>query len=223
MPLLISDRVVVSGASGYSGVAQQPVIIYPLSVPLFVKNGTVWNLLNPANTTVVTASDGSWSTQLPWPSEQDPSTIHWVIQLPDGSQWSGAVPNLVTGPVTVNDLKNLYGWGLVNPSPAQQVITIQGPAGGSLSATPVKTSNYTAAPSDLVLCNPIGGAFTVTLPTSPPVNTVIAVKNKSASNNTITVAAGGANTIDGASTAVITAARECLEFIYDGVSDWQVV
>lgn len=39
--------------------------------------------------------------------------------------------------------------------------------GGALTATAVKTGNYTAVASDKVLCNASGGSFTVTLPGSP--------------------------------------------------------
>lgn len=46
---------------------------------------------------------------------------------------------------------------------------------GGISYTAVKTSNYTAANNEGVLTNTTGGAFTVTLPTSPAVGNVIVV------------------------------------------------
>jgi hypothetical protein len=49
------------------------------------------------------------------------------------------------------------------------------PAAGGISYTPVKTTNYTAANNDGVLTNTTGGAFTVTLPTSPSVGNQIIV------------------------------------------------
>jgi hypothetical protein len=48
------------------------------------------------------------------------------------------------------------------------------PAGG-IAYTVVKTANYTAANNDGVLTNTTGGAFTVTLPTSPSVGNIVVV------------------------------------------------
>jgi hypothetical protein len=49
------------------------------------------------------------------------------------------------------------------------------PSGGGISYTAVKTANYTAANNEGVLTNTTGGAFTVTLPTSPSVGNIIIV------------------------------------------------
>jgi hypothetical protein len=49
------------------------------------------------------------------------------------------------------------------------------PSGGGIAYTAVKTANYTAANNDGVLTNTTGGAFTVTLPTSPSVGNIIVV------------------------------------------------
>jgi hypothetical protein len=48
------------------------------------------------------------------------------------------------------------------------------PAGG-IAYTAVKTANYTAVNNDGVLTNTTGGAFTVTLPTSPSVGNIVVV------------------------------------------------
>ena len=53
--------------------------------------------------------------------------------------------------------------------------TFQVPAAGGVSYTAVKTANYTAVNNDGVLTNTTGGAFTVTLPTSPSVGNIIVV------------------------------------------------
>jgi len=47
--------------------------------------------------------------------------------------------------------------------------------GGGVAYTAVKTANYTAANNDGVLTNTTGGAFTVTLPTSPSVGNIVLV------------------------------------------------
>ena len=53
--------------------------------------------------------------------------------------------------------------------------TFQVPAAGGVSYTAVKTTNYTAVNNDGVLTNTTGGAFTVTLPTSPSVGNIVVV------------------------------------------------
>jgi len=70
----------------------------------------------------------------------------------------------------------------VAPSTAGNVLTSNGttwasslPAAGGIVYTSVKTANYTAANNDGVLTNTTGGAFTVTLPTSPAVGNIVIV------------------------------------------------
>ena len=53
--------------------------------------------------------------------------------------------------------------------------TIASSSSGGVSYTAVKTANYTAANNDGVLTNTTGGAFTVTLPTSPSVGNIVLV------------------------------------------------
>jgi hypothetical protein len=49
------------------------------------------------------------------------------------------------------------------------------PVAGGIAYTAVQTSNYTAVNNDGVLTNTTGGAFTVTLPTSPSVGNIVVV------------------------------------------------
>ena len=67
----------------------------------------------------------------------------------------------------------------VAPSTSGNVLTSDGttwassaPAAGGITYTAVKVANYTAANNDGVLTNTTGGAFTVTLPTSPSVGNI---------------------------------------------------
>jgi hypothetical protein len=77
--------------------------------------------------------------------------------------------------------------------------------------TEIKYSGTIGRPGEVVLCNPSSGAFTVELQslTAGDVGKTIAVKNHSASTNTITVSGAGVS-IDGASSATITTARGSL-------------
>jgi len=96
---------------------------------------------------------------------------------------------------------------------------------GKHNVTAVKTAAYTALINDTVRCNPTGGAFTVTLPAVTAGNggMQITVKNTSSSANTITIARAGADTIDGATTATISAAYGKLTLESDGTSEWMIV
>ena len=90
------------------------------------------------------------------------------------STTAAAVPtsgNLVAGELALNTVdEKLYF-----KNSAGTVKQIAGVGVGGVIYTAVKTSNYTAVNSDGVLTNTTGGAFTVTLPTSPSVGNIIVV------------------------------------------------
>jgi hypothetical protein len=65
--------------------------------------------------------------------------------------------------------------GYVLTANASAAPTFQAPTAGGVSYTAVKTANYTAVNNDGVLTNTTGGAFTVTLPTSPSVGNIVVV------------------------------------------------
>lgn len=91
--------------------------------------------------------------------------------------------------------------------------------------TAVKVANYNAAIGELVRCDPSGGAFAVNLPASAAGNAgrSIEVKNVTASANNITITPNGGNTIDGAATLVIAAARGKAVLRDNGAGDWMVM
>lgn len=99
-----------------------------------------------------------------------------------------------------------------------------GPAGPDLTPTTVQTANYTAAAGALVLVDPTGGAFAVTLPAaSANSGKRIAVKNVGTSTTAVTVTRAGSDTIDGATTSAMTTSRGRLILISDGVATWHVI
>jgi hypothetical protein len=114
--------------------------------------------------------------------------------------------------------------------PTSQDPLAQGPQGeagpvgpGNLTVTAVKTTTYTAAAGELVLCDPTSAGFTVTLPTAVGVSgQTVAVKNASDSYNLVTVATTSAQTIDGASTYEIDGPRYGVRFVSDG-ANWVVI
>jgi hypothetical protein len=90
------------------------------------------------------------------------------------------------------------------------------------------TANYTVLATDhVILADPSGGAFTVTLPTAVNYFGRYTVTYTGASNNIVTVATTSSQTIDGASTATIgnqasNATFRSLDVVSDG-ANWRVV
>lgn len=96
--------------------------------------------------------------------------------------------------------------------------------GLAVKVTDIKTAAYTARMGEVVRCNPTGGAFTVTLPTSAGApGKVVIVKNASASATAITVDGAGSETIDGAATTSIAAGYGSLTLMSDGQGAWMVL
>jgi len=117
----------------------------------------------------------------------------WVRLLdtggPLGTPSSGTATNLTGLPLTtgVTGLLPVANGGTATATPsivAGTNVTVTGTwpnqtiastSSGGVSYTAVKTANYTAANNDGVLTNTTGGAFTVTLPTSPSVGNIVLV------------------------------------------------
>jgi hypothetical protein len=83
-----------------------------------------------------------------------------------------------------------------------------------------KTTTYTAAVGEFVLCDATSAAFTVTLPASPAAGDAVAVKKTDATANVVTVLAAG-KTIDGDPNATIVSEDAGGVFTCDG-TNWQV-
>jgi len=106
-----------------------------------------------------------------------------------GTPTSGTATNLTGLPLTtgVTGLLPVANGGTATATPsivAGSNVTVTGTwpnqtiastSSGGVSYTAVKTANYTAANNDGVLTNTTGGAFTVTLPTSPSVGNIVLV------------------------------------------------
>lgn len=72
------------------------------------------------------------------------------------------------------------------------------------TATPVKTSAYSALVNDLVRVNSSGGAFTVTLPSTPLDGSVVSFLDitNSCAANPVLIAVGGSYTVEGDATGI---------------------
>lgn len=96
--------------------------------------------------------------------------------------------------------------------------------GGFAAAIVAKTGAYTAASGDFViLCDASGGAFTVTLPAASGIaRKIYHVKKTDSSGNAVTVDGNASETIDGGTTAVLSAQYESIKIICDG-SNWHIL
>ena len=125
--------------------------------------------------------DGVWST----PAGAGTVTSVDVSGGTTGLTTSGG-PVSSSGTITLAGTLAIANGGTGTASPALVQgtnVTITGTwpnqtiasSGGGVSYTAIKTANYTAANNDGVLTNTTGGAFTVTLPTSPSVGNIVLV------------------------------------------------
>jgi len=93
------------------------------------------------------------------------------------------------------------------------------------TAIATKTANYTQLSSDrILLCNAIGGAFTITLVAASGFDgLLLTLKKIDASVNAITVDGNASETIDGAETnAEMNAQYDTMTLLCDG-SNWHII
>lgn len=110
---------------------------------------------------------------------------------------------------------------------ARKTVGIAKRAAAKIKRTAV-TANYTVKRGDrLVGVNSASGALTVTLPTASAANEgrLIVIKDEgglSGSGKTITIAAAGAQTIDGLATRALKTNYSCVQ-VYSTGSGWAVI
>ena len=94
--------------------------------------------------------------------------------------------------------------------------------GGVAMATAAKTTTYTATIDDYAIyCDASGGAFTVTLPAvANATGLVLHTKKTDSSANAVTIDGSGSETIDGATTRVISAQYDSIMIQCDGTEWW---
>lgn len=131
----------------------------------------------------------------------DPGLSGTYAPLPSGSPTAGQVP-VVTAASPL-----ALGWGA-------------GGGAGLPSTFVSRTTTATAAAGQFVLADATSGGFTVTLPASPSVGALVAVKKTDATANVVTVAPA-AGTIDGDANATIVSEDAGAVFEYTG-SMWTV-
>jgi len=100
-------------------------------------------------------------------------------------------------------------------------LDVAGGIGGNLVT---KTGNYTATAADYtIICDATSGAITITLPAaSGATRRIYNIKKVDASGNTVTVDANASETIDGATTNVLSAQYSSVSIQCDG-SNWWII
>lgn len=130
---------------------------------------------------------------------------------------SGTVSSARLGSGTANANTVLYGDGSWK--------YVSGMGGNGLTATEVKTSNYSANPSELVRCNSANGSFTITLSATPTDGDRVGVLdvNNAFGTYAVTVSPNG-KTIEGDATSLILDMTSTyIEFIYNSsTGNWRI-
>jgi len=143
------------------------------------------------------------------------------------ANFTGTLQNGGSNVIVDSDINSTV-LGYVAPSTSGNVLTSNGsawtsaaPSAGGITYV-VKTANYTASANEGVIADTSGGAFTVTLPTSPSTgDQVVVADGANWSTNNLTVGRNG-STIDGtAEDLVCDLEGVSIQFVYDG-STWEV-
>jgi hypothetical protein len=147
----------------------------------------------------------------------------------------------MTSTIKVNNIQNQCGANIINENSNTITIgasgdTIALASGASQSGfgrsgsvnwqTSIKTANFTAASGEGYFCNTSGGAFTLTLPSSPSVGDIVALKDYGSSFNTenLTMGRGGSNLNGTAANSVRNTLNESLTLVYaDATKGWLAV
>jgi hypothetical protein len=144
----------------------------------------------------------------------------------------------MTSTIKVNTIQNTCGADIIKESGNTITIGASGDtvtlgSGASQSGfgrsgsvnwqTSIKTANFTAASGEGYFCDTSSGAFTLTLPSSPSVGDIVALKDYGSSfgTNNLTIGRGGSNLNGNASDNVRDTNDESLTMVYaDSTKGW---
>lgn len=112
--------------------------------------------------------------------------------------------------------------GIVTNVPKSS-LDVYGSRGAKVVSKVFSDSPYTAGNEDVILCDCTAGNIIINLPAKSGVpRRIYHIKKIDSSANTITVDADGSETIDGATTQVISVQYDCIEIVC-GSSEWSII
>ncbi|MBL7701639.1 MAG: hypothetical protein JNM14_05285 [Ferruginibacter sp.] len=127
------------------------------------------------------------------------------------------------GTAAANERMRINGSGLVGIGNTNPTSTLS-VTGSTAHSITTKTANYTATASDYtIICNNTSGGITISLPAaSGAAGRVYAIKKVSGTLNNVTIDPNGSETIDGASTRILTLQYEAALIQCDG-TNWYIL
>ncbi len=168
---------------------------------------------NLANSTITFPAVGTTGTDITWTSSPVALGGSATLNVPSASAAARGVVSTAAqtfaGDKTFSGVTALSGGFVLTGSKVETATSIT-------SATTLTTTS-----NQRIIADATTAAFTITLPTTPPTGTIFTVVKKNVTTNAVTIAAGGANTINGGTTLVIYTGRLAYRLIFDG-ADWNV-
>lgn len=181
------------------------------TIPTTDLSGTVTNA-QLANSTI-TLSAGTAGTDINFSTANVALGGTLTLNVPDASATARGVVSTgtqtIAGNKTFNGNTALAGGTVMSGNIVETPSTIT-------SATALTTSS-----NPVVVCDATSAAFTVTLPTSPPVGTRFTIIKTNTSANYITITRGGTNTVNGNTSHIIVSANSPTHLTFIG-TDWKV-
>ena len=168
---------------------------------------------NLANSTITFPAVGTTGTDITWTSSPVALGGSATLNVPSASATARGVVSTAAqtfaGDKTFSGVTSLSGGFVLTGSKVETATSITG------ATTLTTTSNQR------IIADATTAAFTITLPTTPTIGTIFTIVKKNVTTNAVTLAAGGANTINGAATLVIYTGRLAYRIIFDG-ADWNL-
>lgn len=122
------------------------------------------------------------------------------------------------------DMQTIRGAGVgINTSDPKSKLHVNGSFGYKIRSVEFADSPVTADDESIILCDATGGNITVNLPAASGVtDRVYNIKKTDASANTVTIDGDGSETIDGATTKIISIQNDSFQIACDGVA-WFII
>jgi hypothetical protein len=179
---------------------------------------------NLANSSITLGTPGTTGSDIAWAASPVSLGATATLNVPDagiaargvinvGNQTIGSTGTTKTfaGNTTVAGLATMNGG-----------LTTSGQRIFSTTTLTAATTLVAATANEKIIADATTAAFTITLPTTPATGTTYTFVKKNVTTNSVTIAAGGANTINGLATMVIYSGRQGYRLEFDG-ADWTQV